>query len=182
VAVVGNESTLRTMLACVDAEYQSTEGPAVASCVVYERCDSAGSREERVVVIPRVAPYKPGQFYERELPCILKVLEEVQTPIDIVIVDAYVWLDEEETPGLGAHLHRALRGRVAVIGVAKEPFGDYQGQRRVVRGGSQKPLFITGVGIDVDVAAKCVQRMHGAHRVPTLLRRADQLCRTKPFK
>lgn len=168
------------MLACVDVDYQGEQGPAIASCVVYDHWDSSESHEECVVILPRVAPYRPGRFYERELPCILKVLEEVRAQVGVIVVDGYVWLDEQGTPGLGARLHRALRGRTAVIGVAKNPFGVYQGQRRVVRGESQKPLFITGMGIDVDVAARCVQRMHGAHRVPTLLRRADQLCRTKP--
>jgi hypothetical protein len=36
------------------------------------------------------------------------------------------------------------------------------------------------VGIDVDVAAESVRRMHGAHRMPSLLTRADQLCRARP--
>lgn len=115
------------MLACVDVDYRGDEGPAVASCVVYEDWDSSESREERVAVIPRVAPYTSGQFFQRELPCILLVLEKVQTPLDAILVDGHVWLD------------------------------------------------------DVDVAAQSVRRMHGAHRMPSLLTRADQLCRTVPM-
>lgn len=166
------------MLACVDVDYRGDEGPAVTSCVVYEDWDSSESVEERVVVIPRVAPYTPGQFYQRELPCILQVLDEVQTPIDAILVDGHVWLDDEGTPGLGAHLHRALEERIPVIGIAKNPFGDFHGQRRVLRGQSHKPLFVTAAGIDVDVAAERVRRMHGVHRIPSLLTRADRLCRT----
>jgi deoxyribonuclease V len=165
------------MLACVDVDYRGDEGPAVASCVVYEDWDSNESHEERVVVIPEVAPYAPGQFYQRELPCILQVLDEVHSPLDAILVDGHVWLDDERRPGLGAHLHRALEGKIPVIGIAKNPFGDFHGQRRVLRGKSYKPLLVTAAGIDVDVAAESVRRMPGAHRIPSLLARADQLCR-----
>ena len=168
------------MLACVDVDYRGDEGPAVASCVVYEDWDSSESHEERVVVIPLVAPYSPGQFYQRELPCILQVLDKVHTPLDAILVDGHVWLDDEGTPGLGAHLYWALEEQIPVIGIAKNPFGDFHGQRRVLRGQSHKPLFVTAVGIDVDVAAESVRRMHGAHRMPSLLTRADQLCRARP--
>ena len=168
------------MLACVDVDYQGDEGPAVASCVVCEDWDSREIREERVVVIPRVAPYTAGRFYQRELPCILRALSEVRTPLDAIVVDGHVWLDDEGRPGLGAHLHAALQGRIPVIGIAKSPFGDFRGQRCVRRGQSQRPLFVTAAGIDVDVAAECVRQMHGAHRIPSLLTRADQLCRITP--
>lgn len=165
------------MIACVDVYYEGNEGPALASCVVYEDWDSSKSHEERVAVIPKVAPYTAGRFYHRELPCILQVLEHVRSPLNAILVDGYVWLDHEGTPGLGAHLHRSLGEETAVIGIAKNPFGDFHGQRQVCRGQSRKPLFVTAVGIDVDVAAEGVRRMHGAHRVPSLLTRADRLCR-----
>jgi deoxyribonuclease V len=110
------------MLACVDVDYRGDEGPAVASCVVYEDWDSSESHEERFAVIPRVAPYTPGQFYQRELPCILQVLDKVHTPLDTILVDGHVWLDDEGTPGLGAHLYGALEEQIPVIGIAKNPF------------------------------------------------------------
>jgi deoxyribonuclease V len=168
------------MLACVDVDYRGDEGPAVASCVVYEDWYSSESHEERVAVTQRVAPYTPGQFCQRELPCILRVLDKVQTPLDAILVDGHVWLDDKGTRGLGAHLYGALEEQTPVIGIAKNPFGDSHCQRRVLRGQSHKPLFVTAVGIEVDVAAESVRRMHGAHRMPSLLTRADQLCRTKP--
>jgi len=167
------------MLACVDVHYRGDEGPAVASCVVYEDWTSAESHEERVTVVPRVAPYAPGRFYERGLPCIVQVLDEVKAPLDAIVVDGHVWLDDEGTLGLGAHLHRALEERIPVIGIAKNPFGDFRGQRRVLRGRSDRPLFATAAGMDVDIAAERVRVMHGAHRISSLLARADQLCRTR---
>ena len=51
--------------------------------------------------------------------------------------------------------------------------------RAVLRGRSAAPLYVTAVGLDVDDAATHVRRMHGDHRVPTLLRRLDHLCRER---
>jgi deoxyribonuclease V len=167
------------VLACVDVDYRGDEGPAVASCVVFEDWKSRDSHEECVALIPEVAPYAAGQFYRRELPCILEVLDEVQSPLHAIIVDGHVLLDDAGTSGLGGHLHRALEARIPVIGVAKNPFGEFRGQRQVLRGESHKPLFVTAAGIEIEVAAGGVRCMHGAHRIPSLLTRADQLCRTK---
>jgi deoxyribonuclease V len=165
------------MLACVDVDYRGDEGPAVASCVVWEGWDSHDIHEERAAATPRVSPYTPGRLYERELPCLLRVLSEVEAPLEAILVDGHVWLDDRGRPGLGAYLYDALEKKIPVIGIAKNPFGGFRGERCVLRGQSQRPLFITAVGIDVDVAAEGVRRMHGAHRVPSLLTRADQLCR-----
>lgn len=131
---------------------------------------------ERVLPVERVEPYQPGQFYRRELPCLLAVLA-TGPAADIVIVDGYVWLEDESHPGLGAHLHRALDGKVAVIGVAKTSYQDSRLARQVRRGSSRKPLYITTAGIDPALAADQISRMHGPHRLPTLLKRVDRLCR-----
>lgn len=137
--------------------------------------DSA-SLVERVLPVERVEPYQPGQFYRRELPCLLAVLATGPIP-DIVIVDGYVWLEDESHPGLGAHLYRALDEKVIVIGVAKTHYPGVKHAREVRRGGSRNPLYITAAGIDPATAADHVSRMHGPHRIPTLLRRVDRLCR-----
>ena len=46
-----------------------------------------------------------------------------------------------------------------------------------MRGASKKPLYVTAIGTPVKDAARDVRAMHGAFRVPTLLARADRLCR-----
>ena len=43
------------------------------------------------------------------------------------------------------------------------------------RRGSRKPLYVSAVGCRLQDAADRVLRMHGPHRIPTLVRRADQL-------
>jgi deoxyribonuclease V len=163
------------MLACVDADYRA-EG-AVAACVLFRQWTDACPAGELVEHLSRVEPYQPGQFYRRELPCLLAVLAHVTEPLEAVVIDGYVWLADEGRPGLGAHLYEALGRAVPVIGVAKTHFAGVRVARPVVRGTSRKPLWVTAAGIDPDTAAAHVRAMHGPFRVPALLRRVDQRCR-----
>lgn len=163
------------MIAAVDVDYR--DSGAVAACVLFRAWDDAVSASETVIPIAHVEPYEPGQFYRRELPCLLAMLQAAGGSPDIVIVDGYVWLADERDPGLGAHLHQALAGRAAVVGVAKTRFASAGAAREILRGTSRHPLYITAAGIDVDEAASHVRAMHGPHRTPTLLKRVDQLCR-----
>jgi deoxyribonuclease V len=164
------------MIACVDVDYRG-EG-AVAACVLFRDWGDAAAAAEHVARLPHVEDYVPGQFYRRELPCLLTVLDALPTRPKAVIIDGYVWLDGAGRPGLGAHLHEALGRTLPVIGVAKTRFAGCSVARTVRRGESAKPLFVTAVGLEVDEAARCVERMHGPFRIPTLLKRVDELCRT----
>lgn len=166
------------MLACLDVDYREHGGPpdAVAACVVFDDWPAATATAEHVETISAIEPYVPGQLYRRELPCLLAVLEQVQHPLDAIIVDGYAVLDAAGRPGLGAHLHRALEQRLPVIGVAKNFFHD-SAALEVRRGESRRPLYVSAVGMDPQSAAAGVGRMHGPHRLPTLLKRVDRLCR-----
>jgi deoxyribonuclease V len=117
------------------------------------------------------AAYEPGRFYQRELPYLLGALARF-TP-QLVVIDGNVWL-ANHTPGLGARLHAEIG--VPVVGVAKNPFRGAPAIA-VVRGASAKPLHVTAVGIDPQLAADRVRAMHGEFRIPTLLKRADSLAR-----
>jgi deoxyribonuclease V len=162
------------MIACGDADYR--EDYAVAGCVLFQEWTDSKSTAEYVEIVYDIEPYQPGQFYLRELPCLLKVLGKVVEPISIIIVDGYVWLDSSKKPGLGAKLYEALNDAIPIIGVAKSSFADSTGIA-VIRGTSTRPLFVTSVGIEPQIAAEYIQQMHGANRIPTLLKRVDTLCR-----
>ena len=171
------------MLACVDVGY--LEGTTIAGCVLFEAWTDERPVEKLLVRLGPAAPYRSGEFYQRELPGILAVLARVGVPLHTVIVDGYVWLGGAQ-PGLGAHLFEALDRRVAVVGVAKTPWGgppSPEGSadpRRAIplrRGRSEKPLHVTATGMDVLLAAALVAEMHGEHRIPTLLRAVDCLVR-----
>ncbi len=63
-----------------------------------------------------------------------------------------------------------------MIGVAKTRFAGAEAVA-ILRGRSHQPLFVTAAGLDARRAAELVRGMHGPHRLPTLLKRADQLAR-----
>lgn len=162
------------MKACIDVDYR--EDHAIAACLLFADWHDAAPIEEVVARIENVEPYIPGQFYRRELPCILAVLNQVNVALEAVVIDGYVWLDGVHKPGLGAHLYQSLNQKIPVIGVAKKLF---QGAvaNEVKRGSAEHPLYVTSVGIASEDAATAITRMHGNYRVPTLLKRVDQLCR-----
>jgi deoxyribonuclease V len=168
------------MIACVDVDYR--EKGAVAAGVLFRDWADGCPSSEVVVRVDRVEPYEPGQFYRRELPCLLEVLNAIEPPPEAIVIDGYVWLGDETDPGLGAHLHRAIGERAAVIGVAKTRFHRARMVEEIRRGSGFRPLYVTAVGMDLADAARHVLEMHGPHRLPTLLKRVDRLCRDSPIE
>jgi deoxyribonuclease V len=171
------------VLAAVDVAYAGDR--ARGACVVFASWEDVAPAATHAITTPLAAEYAPGELFRRELPPLLAVLAQVAAPLEVVIVDGYVWLAGHGA-GLGAHLYDALGARVAVVGVAKtawtRPDPAPDPARRVVpvvRGGSARPLYVTAAGMDPDVAAARVARMHGAHRLPTLLKLADTLARAR---
>ncbi|HKE18003.1 MAG TPA: endonuclease V [Kofleriaceae bacterium] len=161
------------MIAVTDVHYAGAR--ATAAAVVAGAWTDARALLERVVDSAVAAEYEPGALYRRELPPLLAVLAALPAPPDIVVVDGFAWLARER-PGLGVHLHGALEGRAAVVGVAKSPFAGASAIP-VRRGSSDRPLWVTAIGIDAREAAAQVAAMHGTNRLPTLLVRADHLAR-----
>ncbi|MEQ8272315.1 MAG: endonuclease V [Deltaproteobacteria bacterium] len=161
-------------IVAVDVAYDDDD--ARAAGVSFAAFTDAEPAETTVIEYGRVAPYVPGSLYLRELPPLRAVLDFFSN-IEVVIVDGHVELGDG--PGLGAHLQASLRKDgidVVVIGVAKNP---YRGAPavEVLRGTSERPLYVTAAGMPVDEAAAHVRSMHGPHRLPTLLKLADTLTR-----
>ena len=151
----------------------------MAACVAFAGWGAPSPALERTVVTQGAASdYEPGAFYRRELPYLLAVLAALPEPPSLIVIDGFVWLGDEQ-PGLGAHLHAALAGQSAVVGVAKRP---YRGALAVpvLRGHSEQPLYIGAIGLPLDEAVAGVRAMHGPHRIPTLLKRVDRLSRDTP--
>lgn len=165
------------MIACLDVDYSTDR--TCAACVVFDDWASEIPASEHVERLNPVdaAEYRAGEFYLRELPALLAVLKRIDVgSLNALLVDGYVWLSQQR-PGMGQHLYAALNSAVPVIGVAKNPFAGNDVAHAVTRGQSSKPLFVTAQGRDPDLAARQVAAMHGDYRVPTMLRRVDQLCR-----
>jgi deoxyribonuclease V len=123
--------------------------------------------------------YIPGEFYKRELPCLLGLIHKLDLSIiDTLIIDGFVLLNNEGKPGLGMYLYNALNNSIPVIGVAKSDFYNNElNTVKVYRGQSQSPLYVGSVGIDKEMAAEYIKQMHGEFRIPTLLKMVDSLAR-----
>ncbi len=165
------------MIACIDVGYD--EDSAKAACVCIENWRDKVSHSETVVCIKNIEDYQPGNFYLRELPCVMAVLQRLTVSLSCIVIDGYVWLDSNNQPGLGARLYEALSGRVPVIGVAKSAFRGSEHAVPLCRGKSKRPLFITSVGIANAQAVINIASMHGANRIPTILARVDSLSRRR---
>jgi deoxyinosine 3'endonuclease (endonuclease V) len=66
----------RGVCAAVDVHYLSTGG-ARAGAVLAADAAFAHVRAERTALVPRVAPYRPSEFYLRELPPLRAVLADL---------------------------------------------------------------------------------------------------------
>lgn len=163
------------MILAFDTAYSGNRARTV--CVVFQDWTDWAPANVHSENIEGIADYEPGQFYKRELPCILSLLKTIALDdVEAIIVDGFVVLDDTGLPGLGAHLHAALDGRVPVIGVAKTNFATiHAAKMEVLRGDSARPLYITATGMDLALAADHIRSMHGAHRLPDLLKALDQL-------
>jgi deoxyribonuclease V len=159
--------------AAVDVQYLP-EGGARAALVLAPDRRYATLVAERVAYLAAVAPYRPGAFFERELPAVAAALDGV-AGLDLLIVDGYVDLDPGGRPGLGAHVH--ARFGVPVVGVAKTAFRSATHAVPVRRGGADRPLYVTAAGLPVAEAAALVAGMAGPYRLPDALRRVDALAR-----
>jgi deoxyribonuclease V len=150
-------------------------GGARAAAVLAADASFARVVAERVTTLQQVLPYRPGEFYLRELPPLRTLLASLDPP-RLVVVDGYADLDPDGRPGLGAHVHAEFG--MPVIGVAKSRFHTATHAIPVLRGASSRPLLVTAAGMPQLDAADLVRHMAGPFRVPDALRRADALART----
>ena len=163
------------MKLAIDVQYLSDE--AVVAGVLFHDWQSEEAAKTLTKTVRNIAPYEPGSFYKRELPCIKALLDQVNDPLDYIVIDGFVTLGSDERDGLGMHLYRAINNEIPIVGVAKKAFLDTPASCEIYRGDSKKPLFVTSVGIDLQKAKELILSMAGRHRIPALLKRADQLCR-----
>lgn len=159
----------------VDAQYG--RDTAIVGAVAFADWTDAEEAATYRSTVHGIEPYVPGEFYRRELPCILSLLAEYALEPDMIAVDGFVYLDGQCAPGLGKHLFDALGGRTPVIGVAKNRFAGAPDEIRVFRGQSKIPIYVTSVGIPLATAREYIVSMHGRFRIPSLLKQADQVSR-----
>lgn len=162
------------MIVAVDVHYRETVAKAVS--VEFQNWEDEVPAQVNHSFIKKVADYEPGLFYKRELPCLLNILKQSDlSAVEAIIVDGYVFLDDQFKPGLGKYLYDALNAQIPIIGVAKRSFKDNDRQViQIKRGQSDNPLFVTSIGMEVQEAAQRILHMAGAYRMPAILKRLDQ--------
>lgn len=131
--------------------------------------------------ISEIEEYVSGEFYKRELPCIISLISKIDLKeVSSIIIDGFVFLNDENKFGLGAYLYKALHEKIPIIGVAKRDFMPIEKNRnKIYRGKSKNALFITAVGIDLNIASKKIEEMNGEYRIPNLLKELDKLTKEK---
>lgn len=153
------------------------ESIAKVSGIRFQGIEQTEILSEHIVTVENVAPYESGQFYKREMPCLLAMLDKIDDPYDVIIIDGYVFLDGVSKPGLGKYLYDSLVVKKPIIGIAKNHFQDVSEDYAVWRGISKHPLYVTSVGMEVDEAKHLVANLAGKHRMPTMVTAVDQLGR-----
>jgi len=165
------------MIAAIDIHYKETYAKAV--CVVFNWEDET-PQHIYTDIITEVEPYISGEFYKRELPCILKVLEQVSLDtLEAIILDGHVFVHNDHKYGLGGYVWEALDKKIPIIGIAKKSFIHTEKVATPIkRGTSESPLFVSCIGIDKETVLEKIQLLHGPHRMPTILKLVDSISRT----
>lgn len=151
---------------------------AVAAALAFDDWDAPEASKVYSTRIAQVDKPARGTLDLHELHCVLQLLHEHALAPDVIVIDGFVHLDAQETPGWGRHLHQALGGRVAIIGVSKKAMPGGPAQFQVFREEEAQPLVVTCVGIDIGAAKARLRTMHGKRRVPTLLKLVARLAKS----
>ena len=163
-------------IACLDVYYY--EDYAKACCIVFTTQPTERIIAKYYKIIKHVDKYISGEFYKRELPCLLAVYNCIREDIDLIIVDGYVWLNDGKK-GLGAYLFEALCGKTPVIGVSKSLFKGCTDYLEVNRGQSSRPLYISCIGTELSNSAQLIKNLNGPYRIPEVVKEVDYLTRSE---
>lgn len=155
------------MVLALDVHYKET-GSGNAVGVLFDWEDNQ-PKEIIVEYLDAASEYEPGKFYKRELPCLLKVIERVNlTGLEAIIIDGYVFIDNDLQFGLGGILWEKLEKQMPIIGIAKTSFfKNKETVIEVLRGQSHKPLYVSAIDYPISKAVENIARMHGDYRIPT---------------
>lgn len=108
---------------------------------------------------------------------VLQLLAEHRLAPELILIEGFVHLDADDTPGLGQRLFQALGGQVPVVGISKKSLPGLSAQFEVPREEETPPLVVTSAGLDIGAAKARVRSMHGRKRVPTLMKLVARLAK-----
>jgi deoxyribonuclease V len=163
------------MILAFDTYYFDNKAKTV--CLEFETWTSKEYFRLYSEITDNIEEYISGEFYKRELPLILSLYEQVEAKnIEAIIVDGFVYLDDNKKLGLGGYLYKALGEKIPVIGVAKTNYVKINKLKKILlRGKSINPLYITSAGIKTGRATELIKKMTGNYRIPAILKYLDTL-------
>ena len=150
---------------------------ANAAAVAFDAWDAPEATKTYFTHVAQVGKAVRGELDLRELPCVMQLLAEHKLEPELVLIEGFVYLDADDTPGLGQRLFEALGGKVPVVGLSKKSLPELSSQFEVMREDETPPLIVTSVGLDIGAAKVRVRSMHGRKRVPTLMKLAARLAK-----
>ena len=158
----------------IDVYYRARNAKAVGVIFNWEDAKPA---ETIIEYIEGIGEYVPGEFYKRELPCIQRIFEVVNLDaIEAIIIDGHMYVDSIGNLGLGGYAWQLLANKIPVIGVAKSSFyANKETVAEVLRGESKNPLYVSAIGIELEMAADLIKNMHGNYRMPDVLKKLDRV-------
>lgn len=163
------------MILIFDTFYRN-DNTAKTVCIKFNSFDSDVIENTYFSIKEDVEPYVSGEFYKRELPCVMELIEQIDLKdVGCIVVDGYVNHNEKEV--LGAKLYHALDDEIPIIGVAKNKFIGENQSIEVYRGESKKPLYVTSIGISNIDAASQIKNMYGEYRLPYMIKKVDSFSR-----
>lgn len=163
------------MILAIDVAYSGSSAQVAGG--VFDAWDATDLFKQYRISLDHMMDYESGQFYKRELPCIQALLAQITEHVDMIIIDGYVYLGNEQKAGLGQYLYETLVNKVPVIGVAKNQFKGTPKDCEILRGNSIQPLYISAIGVELEHAKQNVKNMYGKYRIPKLLKEVDRLSR-----
>lgn len=176
------------MILALDSYYKNNI--CNTSLVVFVRPGSEIPYYTDTIYTEVTSEYIPGEFYKRELPGIIQIIEklrsehpEIWNRIVIIIIDSFITLKSVDKiwGGLGYHLQEYLKSvgitNRIIYGVAKSNFGNSDEISKLIyRGKSKKPLYIQSTYKN-HTAVGVIHNMHGENRIPAMLKLVDKLSR-----
>ena len=82
---------MRPKVLVLDVHYEAEK--ATAAGVLFCGWSVSHSTHEEIVQLDHVAEYQPGEFFRRELPCLMAVIQRFENAPELIVIDGYVWLD-----------------------------------------------------------------------------------------
>lgn len=162
------------MILAIDVHYKDRAAKSAAGIFTWNDTEA---KETLIDYTNDIEEYIPGEFYKRELPCLLKIIEKVDiSKLEAIIIDGYVYIDNNKNFGLGGYLWEALKEQIPIIGVAKNYYhNNADTVKQVFRGNSKKPLYISCIGLELEMVSELILSMQGEYRIPGVLKQLDIL-------